>query len=62
MGNARTLFVSNLFMAKFEMKMKEAETLPKTLYRYVDDIVAMIERKKEIKLRTIVHYPSWMYY
>lgn len=44
MGNPLSPLIAELFMAKFEMDLKEKGLLPRIWFRYVDDVFAVIKK------------------
>lgn len=44
MGNPISPLIADLFMSKFEMRLKCQNLLPRWWYRYVDDVVAVIKK------------------
>lgn len=46
MGNAISPFLADIFMMFFEREMQKSQLFPRIYYRYVDDVYAIVHRRK----------------
>lgn len=60
MGNPLSCFISNTFMGILETNLKEKGLLPKTWFRYVDDVFSIVKRNEIQNLLEILNsqYPT----
>lgn len=55
MGNPISSFIANLFMCYYETELSQNESFPRVWYRYVDDVIAVVSKRKIPHILTLIN-------